>query len=100
MLEWLQQWYNTQCDGDWEHEYGVKITTIDNPGWSVVIDLTGTKLEGIEVPYKLEEISPDVWRSYSITKDVFDAGCSPSELLSLIKVFKKIWEQYDENKSR
>ena len=22
---WLQEWYKNQCDGDWEHEYGIKI---------------------------------------------------------------------------
>ena len=22
-LEWLQKWYLEQCDGDWEHGYGV-----------------------------------------------------------------------------
>jgi hypothetical protein len=32
ILPWLQGWYATQCDGDWEHEYGVSIETLDNPG--------------------------------------------------------------------
>ena len=45
----LEAWYVRQCNGDWEHLYGVTIETLDNPGWSVTIDLTGTKLEG--VPY-------------------------------------------------
>lgn len=34
IFEWLQKWYKSQCDGDWEHEYGIKIETVDNPGWS------------------------------------------------------------------
>lgn len=42
----LQQWYAAQCDGDWEHQYGVRIDTLDNPGWQVKIDLTGTELAG------------------------------------------------------
>ncbi|MFE2849501.1 Imm53 family immunity protein, partial [Streptomyces scopuliridis] len=33
LLDWLQNWYTQQCDGDWEHEWGVKIATLDNPGW-------------------------------------------------------------------
>ena len=32
-LIWLLSWYHSQCDGDWEHGNGVKIGTIDNPGW-------------------------------------------------------------------
>lgn len=43
-LQDLQQWYRSHCDGDWEHGYGVKIDTLDNPGWSVTIELTDTEL--------------------------------------------------------
>jgi len=44
-LERLQDWYKSQCDGDWEHTYGVSVTTLDNPGWLVTVDLTGTAVE-------------------------------------------------------
>jgi hypothetical protein len=39
MLQWLQEWYLEQCDREWEHEYGIKIGTLDNPGWTITIDL-------------------------------------------------------------
>jgi Immunity protein 53 len=45
-LQELQQWYQSQCNGDWEHTYGVKIDTLDNPGWSVTIELADTYLYG------------------------------------------------------
>ena len=45
-LSRLQTWYASQCDGDWEHQHGVSIGTLDNPGWRVTIDLAGTPLEG------------------------------------------------------
>jgi len=45
LIEDLQTWYEAQCDGDWEHDYGVSITTLDNPGWGVKINLYGTILE-------------------------------------------------------
>jgi hypothetical protein len=44
-ISWLQNWYTTQCDGDWEHDYGITIGTLDNPGWYVVINLVETPLE-------------------------------------------------------
>jgi hypothetical protein len=44
-LEALQQWYAQQCDGDWEHRYGIHIESCDNPGWWVKIDLVGTLLQ-------------------------------------------------------
>lgn len=50
----LQQWYLAQCNGSWEHHFGVKIDTLDNPGWSFIVDLHGTRhqdapLERIEI---------------------------------------------------
>ncbi len=45
VLEWLQHWYTNQCNGEWEHEHGVSIQTLDNPGWMIVIDLKGTPFE-------------------------------------------------------
>jgi hypothetical protein len=41
-LERLQRWYLGECNGDWEHSYGVRIDTLDNPGWIVTIDLHET----------------------------------------------------------
>ena len=45
-LAQLQQWYLSNCNGDWEHTYGVSIGTLDNPGWSLKIELTGTSCDG------------------------------------------------------
>ncbi|WP_426192982.1 immunity 53 family protein [Massilia sp. DWR3-1-1] len=38
----LQNWYASQCDGDWEHSFGIQIETLDNPGWWLEIDLSDT----------------------------------------------------------
>ncbi|KMW72334.1 hypothetical protein TI10_15330 [Photorhabdus luminescens subsp. luminescens] len=37
IIEHLQNWYQSKCDGMWEHEYGFDISTLDNPGWKVNI---------------------------------------------------------------
>jgi hypothetical protein len=37
LIEQIQGWYAAQCNGDWEHRYGVSIDTLDNPGWSVTL---------------------------------------------------------------
>jgi hypothetical protein len=46
VLEDLRSWYVAQCDGDWEHTYGIRIDTMDNTGWCVQIDLRDTLLKG------------------------------------------------------
>ncbi len=35
----LQGWFLAHCNGDWEHSHGVSIATLDNPGWSIEINL-------------------------------------------------------------
>jgi hypothetical protein len=32
-LSRLSTWYQSQCDERWEHSFGLKIETLDNPGW-------------------------------------------------------------------
>ncbi|WP_409304999.1 Imm53 family immunity protein [Peribacillus sp. SCS-155] len=44
-LQWLQKWYLEECNGDWELEFGIRITTLDNPGWCSSICLEEIILE-------------------------------------------------------
>lgn len=44
-LDKIQNWYRSNCKGDWEHSFGVQIDTIDNPGWRVKKDLTAIEFE-------------------------------------------------------
>lgn len=46
-LKKLEDWYSEQCDGDWEHEFGIRIENIDNPGWKIVIPLEKTIYESL-----------------------------------------------------
>lgn len=56
----LTDWYSQRCDGDWEHSYGFKIDTLDNPGVSFQVDLRETYLESVPFEEKKEEWSPGV----------------------------------------
>jgi len=57
-LDRLEAWYLRQCNGDWEHQYGVKIGTLDNPGWTLDVDLTGTRLESARFDTIAENVGP------------------------------------------
>lgn len=39
MIEPLLRWYDAHCDGEWEHRYGFRIETADNPGLIVTLDV-------------------------------------------------------------
>jgi len=45
ILEQLIGWFSQQCNGLWEHGSGVTIESLDNPGWSVKINLRETPFE-------------------------------------------------------
>jgi hypothetical protein len=86
-LERLQTWYHSNCNGDWEHSYGITVTTIDNPGWSVDIDLTETDLEDREFqPLRIER-SQDDWVFISKTSSKFQLRCGPHNLDECLKQF-------------
>jgi hypothetical protein len=86
-LERLEKWYSSHCNGDWEHQYGIEIGTLDNPGWRVTIDLTGTKGENKTLDrMKLERTEND-WLQYWVENRKFNAACGPKNLSELIDIF-------------
>lgn len=86
-IEWLMEWYQSQCNGDWEHQNGVRMGTIDNPGWSLDVDLADTRHAGRVVQPKLLERSDDDWVFVEVKDDVFRARGGPGNLAELIKTF-------------
>ena len=40
IVDWLQDWTKTQIDGDWEHELGISIGMLDNPGSILRADIS------------------------------------------------------------
>ena len=57
IINWVEDWYQSNCNGDWEHQYGITIETTDNPGWSVKIDLKNTIFEKEVKKYELKQNS-------------------------------------------
>ena len=92
MLSWLMEWYNNQCDGDWEHYYGVKIDTIDNPGWNIEIDTTESEKELEDLPWQWHEIAENDWYGYKVENSVFIGSSDPKKLEKLISIFKSLIE--------
>ena len=45
VLKEIQEWFQNQCDGGWEHARRITLDSCDNPGWWLKIDLQGTNLE-------------------------------------------------------
>jgi len=88
LLEWLQKWYSKNCDGYWEHMYGVSIDNIDNPGWTVTIDICETELESRmfdDIRYDNGDMD---WMSCNVKQGKFKGSGDPTKLIKILKVFK------------
>jgi hypothetical protein len=90
ILIWLESWYLDQCDGEREHQHGVRITTIDNPGWAVSIDLKQTPYATIAdrkvVSDKFD--SDEDWWICEIKNQQFQGNGDPTKLRVILEIFR------------
>jgi hypothetical protein len=92
-LESFQNWYASHCDGEWEHSFGVKIQTLDNPGWSVQINLIDTELEGrdfiaiSEQNDREHDQEPDRWIECFVRDNVWNGVGDETKLARILTQF-------------
>jgi len=91
-LIWVQKWYLFNCDGDWEHGYGVRIDTLDNPGWSVKINLNGTQAEGLTTEPIQRKTTDTDWVHCSISNKEFQGAGGPENLDEILQIFRALVE--------
>jgi len=87
-LKALEDWYAKRCNGEWEHQNGVTIETLDNPGWKIRIDIGMTELASSSFG-KVEVIDKanGIWFECSIADSVFEGFGSPNSLGLLLRQF-------------
>ena len=88
-LQQLQDWYISQCNQDWEHTYGVKIDTLDNPGWTLEVDLRETELAGRSFePLSRGDTEDDAdWIRCKVEQEKFMGAGGANNLTELLRVF-------------
>ena len=87
-LDRLQSWYSAQCNGDWEHLWGITIDNLDNPGWNVKIDLNETLLEGVafkEIKIDYDDKTKSIF--CHVEGNQFHAACGPNQLARVLEIF-------------
>ncbi|HWD26537.1 MAG TPA: immunity 53 family protein [Rhizomicrobium sp.] len=80
LLDWLQRYYRSQCDGTWEHQSGFKIDTLDNPGWSIRFAIDETDLADVPfAPVHIERSEHD-WVICRVQDGKFEGAGGPQNL--------------------
>jgi hypothetical protein len=89
-LSFLADWYVSHCDGDWEHGQGIRLTTLDNPGWHLTVNVEDTELAGVVRPwYRVERTEHD-WLHHSCDGQQFVAACGPRNLGEALAAFEAL----------
>ncbi len=88
-LSWLVKWYISKCNGEWEDYYGIKIVTLDNPGWLVEIDILETDLENIEFVSISVENTEEDWMNCRVENGKYIGVGDKSKLSDIIRIFKE-----------
>jgi len=92
-LSRLERWCRSQCNFEWEHAQGVRIETLDNPGWSLEVSLKGTSLEGAEFKEQSygvrenAETDGENWLICKVEQKVFKGNGGPFKLEEMIVIF-------------
>lgn len=97
ILTWLQAWYCMECNGDWEHQYGVEIRTLDTPAWGVRIDLADTAMESEPMKPVAVRYGEDDWLECRVENQKFQGKSTLRNLRELIRCFWAWVAQDDPN---
>jgi len=83
----LASWYGSHCNDDWEHTNGVAISTIDNPGWRLRINIFETILSDVEFPSVKIDRSDHDWVRCKVEGGFFEGAGGAHNLDELIMCF-------------
>ena len=87
ILRKLQDWYQSQCNGYWEHGESIMIRTLDNPGWAVFINIKDTALENRPVKSSKIDRSETDWLYCGVSEGKYTIYCGAQNLEEGISCF-------------
>lgn len=99
LIQWLQKWYQQNCNRVWENFCGIEIGTLDNPGWYVHINLEATPFEGLVMKELRKENGEDDWLVCKISDHVFEGVGDSFKLKEILETFRNLIEKQEEQKN-
>jgi len=89
ITKWIEDWFFNQLNDEWEHGFGIEIRTLDNPGWSIKVDLVDTPFENISMESLYVENSEDDWYSIEVNEGVYKGYGDALKLDFLLRNFRE-----------
>lgn len=89
VCQWIEEWYLENRAEEWGGTTSVKIETIDNPGWSVKINLQETNLENKSFHDFFDDKSEDDWILCEVREGFFHGAGDAEKLSTILKIFKE-----------
>jgi hypothetical protein len=87
VLARIERWYARQCDGSWEHQFGIRIESLDNPGWEVLIDVGATRVGGPAFVERDVDRGDDDWLRCCVRNGKFEGRGGVGNLQELLLAF-------------
>lgn len=95
-LSRLQSWYWSMCNDCWEHTNGIFVSNIDNPGWSLKIELNDTYLCDAQFKdIQIQRSDENDWLNCKVENGCFQGYGGPFNLGELIQIFLTWAQQHD-----
>jgi len=89
IIKWLEEWYESNCDGDWEHSSGINIENVDNPGWLIKFDIKYTLYEDVAFKDVTIDRAEHDWVRCRKREDVIHCSGGSRNLEELLLIIKK-----------
>ena len=89
----LQSILSHFVNGQWEHEDGLIIQTLDNPGWMVRVSLFGTFLQDQDFTTIEEEISDKNWYVCRVKYGYFEGFGGVNNLENIVDILYSWFEK-------
>jgi hypothetical protein len=99
-LQELTRWYARQCDGDWEHGFGIEIRFPKASTCHLIIELRGTKCENQQFNPVTKNRSGNNWLDCFVKDGKFNGLCYPLNLPEVLNIFRHWTEEFEEDLTR
>jgi hypothetical protein len=94
----LEAWFASECNGDWEHTYGITLETVDNPGWMFTVEIKDTPLSGRPFTTVSERVSDSDWLHCAVADGTFRGSGGIGSLERILMIFLD-WAEISESRS-